>query len=96
MFYAGVAELADAWDLKSHGGFPRTGSIPVSGRSNKYKEKMEQVCQRQISTSRWQENDGEGLERFFLLATESFVDHMFRHSGVVIEFHRIRRPALSE
>jgi hypothetical protein len=30
---AGVAELADARDLKSRGGFPRTGSIPVPGTS---------------------------------------------------------------
>ena len=29
--YAGVAELADAQDLKSCGIFSRTGSIPVSG-----------------------------------------------------------------
>ena len=28
---AGVAELADARDLKSRGNFSRTGSIPVSG-----------------------------------------------------------------
>ena len=28
---AGVVELADTQDLKSCGGFPRTGSIPVPG-----------------------------------------------------------------
>ena len=28
---AGVVELADTRDLKSLGGFPRTGSIPVPG-----------------------------------------------------------------
>ena len=34
--YAGVAELADARDLKSRGNFSRTGSIPVSGTSRTF------------------------------------------------------------
>ena len=33
MSHAGMAELADAWDLKSHEILSRTGSTPASGTS---------------------------------------------------------------
>ena len=29
--HAGVVELVDTWDLKSHGALPRAGSSPASG-----------------------------------------------------------------